>query len=139
MNKGKTLQELKLGDSASITRTFTEADVASFAEVSGDKNPIHLDEAYAQTTMFKTRIVHGMFVSSLFSAILANQLPGNGTIYLGQDLKFLKPVYFNDTVTATVTVAELIAEKNRAILETVATNQNGDVVIKGNATVMLPK
>lgn len=138
MNKGKTLSELKVGDSASLTKKMTEAEVKLYATLSGDTNPVHLDEAYAQTTIFKTRVVHGMFVSSLFSALLGNHLPGNGTIYLGQELRFTKPVFLNDTVTATVTISELVAEKNRAVLETVAVNQHGDVVVKGSATVLLP-
>lgn len=138
MNKGKTLSELKVGDSASLTKKMTEAEVNLYATLSGDTNPVHLDEAYAQTTIFKTRVVHGMFVSSLFSALLGNHLPGNGTIYLGQELRFTKPVFLNDTVTATVTISELVAEKNRAVLETVAVNQHGDVVVKGSATVLLP-
>lgn len=139
MNKGKTCLELKLGDSASLTKIITEADVRTYAQISEDKNPVHLDEDYAKTTIFKTRVAHGMFVSSLFSALLGNTLPGNGTIYLGQELKFMKPVFLNDTITATVSVLELMVEKNRAVLETIATNQAGDVVIKGQATVLLPR
>ena len=89
--------------------------------------------------MFGKRIAHGMLSAGFISTVLGTQLPGPGTIYMGQELRFTKPVFFGDTITATVTVAELIPEKNRAILDTVCTNQNGDVVIKGKATVMPPK
>ncbi len=139
MNTGKTIQELRLGESASSTKTIIDADVIAFADVSDDHNPVHLDEAFAKTTMFKGRIVHGMLVGSLFSAILGTKLPGNGTIYLAQDLKFVKPVRLGDTITATVTVIEIIADRNRIKLETTARNQNDELVITGIATVMPPK
>jgi len=139
MLKGLTIQELSLGQSASSTKTITDQDVRLFAQVTGDDNPVHLDEAYAQTTMFKGRIVHGALVSSLFSKILGTQLPGQGTIYLGQESRFMKPVRLNDTITATVTVIELIPEKNRLKLETIARNSDGDIVVTGLATVLAPK
>ncbi len=138
MNR-KTIEELAVGDKASLTKRFVEADVAGFAEVSGDRNPAHMDEAYAQTTIFKTRIVHGMLVGSLFSAILGTELPGLGSIYTNQSLKFTKPVYLNDEITATVTVRELILEKNRVVLDTTAVNQRGEVVIVGEAVIMPPR
>lgn len=139
MLKGLTIQDLQLGQSASFTKTITNKDVLLFAEISGDDNPVHVDEAYAQTTMFKGRIVHGALVSSLFSKILGTQLPGQGTIYLGQESRFMKPVRLNETITATVTVIEIIAEKNRVKLETIAKNALGEVVVTGFATVMAPK
>jgi len=135
----KTIEELAIGEKASLTKKFVEADVIGFAAVSGDKNPAHMDEAYAQTTIFKTRIVHGMLVGSLFSAILGTELPGLGSIYTNQSLKFTKPVYLNDEITATVTVKELILEKNRVILDTTAVNQRGEVVIVGEAVIMPPR
>ncbi|HAQ56335.1 MAG TPA: enoyl-CoA hydratase [Acholeplasmatales bacterium] len=138
MNR-KTIEELKIGDQASLKKKFVEADIVGFAEVSGDRNPAHMDEAYAQTTIFKTRIVHGMLVGSLFSALLGTELPGLGSIYTNQTLKFTKPVYLNDEITATVTVRELIVEKNRVILDTTAVNQKGEVVILGEATIMPPR
>ncbi len=138
MNR-KTIEELAVGDKASLTKKFVEADVVGFAEVSGDRNPAHMDEAYAQTTIFKTRIVHGMLVGSLFSAILGTELPGLGSIYTNQSLKFTKPVYLNDEITATVTVRELILEKNRVVLDTTAVNQRGEVVIVGEAVIMPPR
>ena len=137
--KGITISEMKVGDSASFTKTVSEHDVYTYAGVSGDFNPAHVNEVEAQKGMFGKRIAHGMLSAGFISTVLGTQLPGPGTIYMGQELGFTKPVFFGDTITATVTVAELIPEKNRAILDTVCTNQNGDVVIKGKATVMPPK
>ena len=137
--KGITISEMKLGDSASFTKTVSEHDVYTYAGVSGDFNPAHGNEGEAQKGMFGKRIAHGMLSAGFISTVLGTQLPGPGTIYMGQELRFTKPVFFGDTITATVTVAELIPEKNRAILDTVCTNQNGEVVIKGKATVMPPK
>lgn len=139
MLKGLTIQELQLGQSASSTTTLTDKEVRLFAEISGDDNPVHLDEAYAQTTMFKGRIVHGALVASLFSKILGTQLPGFGTIYLGQESRFMKPVRLDETITATVTIVEIIPEKNRLKLETIARNSAGEVVVSGFATVLAPK
>lgn len=137
--KGITISEMKVGDSASFTKTVSEHDVYTYAGVSGDFNPAHVNEVEAQKGMFGKRIAHGMLSAGFISTVLGTQLPGPGTIYMGQELRFTKPVFFGDTITATITVAELIPEKNRAILDTVCTNQNGDVVIKGKATVMPPK
>ena len=137
--KGITISEMKVGDSASFTKTVSEHDVYTYAGVSGHFNPAHVNEVEAQKGMFGKRIAHGMLSAGFISTVLGTQLPGPGTIYMGQELRFTKPVFFGDTITATVTVAELIPEKNRAILDTVCTNQNGDVVIKGKATVMPPK
>ncbi len=137
--KGITISEMQVGDSASFTKTVSEHDVYTYAGVSGDFNPAHVNEVEAQKGMFGKRIAHGMLSAGFISTVLGTQLPGPGTIYMGQELRFTKPVFFGDTITATVTVAELIPEKNRAILDTVCTNQNGEVVIKGKATVMPPK
>lgn len=137
--KGITISEMKLGDSASFTKTVSEHDVYTYAGVSGDFNPAHVNEVEAQKGMFGKRIAHGMLSAGFISTVLGTQLPGPGTIYMGQELRFTKPVFFGDTITATVTVAELIPEKNRAILDTVCTNQNGEVVIKGKATVCRPR
>lgn len=139
MNKGKTIEELRLGESAFSRKTITEADVFAFADVSEDRNPVHLDEEFAKTTMFGGRIVHGMLVGSLFSSILGTQLPGNGSIYLAQELKFVKPVRLGDTITSTVTIIEIILERNRIKLETTARNQNDELVVTGIATIMPPK
>lgn len=137
--KGKTINEMNIGDSASFSKTITDADVKMFAGITGDFNPVHINKEFAKETMFKDRIAHGMLVASLFSTVLGTQLPGEGAIYVGQEVKFTKPVYLEDTITATVTVSELNIEKNRVVLETIATNQNGDVVIKGSATLMPTK
>ncbi len=137
--KGLTMQEIKLGDSASFTKTVTEADITLFAGYSGDFNPAHINAVEAEQGMFHGRIAHGMLSAGFISAVLGMYLPGPGTIYMGQELRFVKPVYIGDTVTATCTVVERIEEKNRLKLETVVTNQKGEPVITGFATVMPPK
>jgi len=137
--KGKTIREIRIGDSETYERTVTETDVVLFGGISGDLNPAHFNEVYAKDTMFKGRIVHGMLTASYFSTILGTLLPGPGTIYLGQELKFTKPVHIQDTIKAVATITEIIEEKNIIKLETIAYNQSGDVVVKGTATVMPPK
>ena len=134
-----TIQELKVGDSASMAKTISESDVYLFAGITGDYNPAHVNEEASRQTAFGGRIVHGILSAGLISAVLAMKLPGPGTIYLGQELKLTKPVRFGDTVTATCTVSEILAEKNIIKLDTICTNQAGEVVIKGVATVMPPK
>lgn len=126
------------GMSASRTKTFTDEDVRTFADLTGDTNPVHLDSTYAATTVFGQRIVHGILTAALISAVLANDLPGPGTIYLGQNLKFKKPVFIGDTITATVKIAQVRAEKSIVTFETTCTNQNGELVIEGEATVKAP-
>lgn len=135
----KHIHELFVGQKASFTKTITETDVVLFAGISGDLNPVHINKIYAEQTMFKDRIVHGSLVTSLFSTVLGTELPGNGTIYVDQYSKFLKPVYFNDTITATVQVDHILSEKNRVIFITEAINQKGETVVKGTATVIAPK
>ncbi len=139
MAEGKSIDELKIGDAAHISKTITEEDVELFARATGDFNPVHLDEAYAQKTMFKGRIAHGLLSVGLFSAILGNILPGHGTIYLSQEIKFLAPVRIGDTITATVGILELIPEKNRSKLRTSCINQDGKLVAEGTAWVMPPR
>ena len=134
-----TIQEMKIGDSASTAKTISEADVYLFAGITGDHNPAHINEEASKKTAFGGRIAHGILSAGLISAVLAMKPPGPGTISLGQELKFTKPVRFGDTVTATATVSEIVAEKNIVKLETICTNQKGEVVIKGMATVMPPK
>lgn len=136
---GKTIEEIKVGDKASFTKTITETDVYLYAGISGDLNPAHVNQVEAEKGMFKQRIAHGMLTASLISTVLGCYLPGPGTIYLGQNLKFKKPVLFGDTITATGEIVEVIAEKNRVIIKTTCTNQDGDVVIEGEATAMPPK
>ena len=134
-----TMQELKVGQSDSFSKTITETDVYLFAGITGDLNPAHVDEEYAQNTRFGKRIAHGMLSAGLISNVLGTKLPGPGTIYLSQQVDFKAPVYFGDTVTAVVEVEELIPEKNRAILHTYCRNQEGVIVVEGKATVMPPK
>ena len=136
---GLTIQQIEIGQSASFAKTITEADVYMFAGITGDLNPAHINEEYAKNTMFKGRIAHGMLGASLLSAVLGMKLPGPGTIYLKQDIKFLAPVRFGDTITATCTVKEKIEDKNRLVLDCAVTNQDGVQVIAGEATVMPPK
>lgn len=135
----KTIETIQLGDSASFSKTVTETDIMMYAGISGDFNPAHINAESAKDSMFGQRIAHGMLSAGFISNVLGMQLPGPGTIYMGQELKFLKPVYIGDTVTATATVVERIEEKNRLKLETIVTNQRGDIVISGIATVMPPK
>jgi len=136
---GKSIGELKIGDSAQIVKTITEGDIELFARATGDFNPVHLDAAYADKTMFKGRIAHGLLSVGFFSAILGNILPGHGTIYLSQEVKFVAPVRIGDTITAKVEVIELIPEKNRARFRTSCVNQDGKLVVDGIAWTMPPK
>ena len=130
------MSQLTPGQKATLSKTFTDADVRAFAEASGDHNPVHLDDDYAQTTRFGKRIAHGMLVAGLISAVLGTQLPGPGTIYLGQELNFKAPVYIGDTITAEIEVANVREGKPIAILTTNCTNQDGTLVIEGKATVL---
>lgn len=132
---GHDIEDLHVGMSASFAKTITEADIVLFAAVSGDNNAVHINEEFARTTQFNGRIAHGMLSASVLSAAIAGRLPGPGTIYLGQNLRFMAPVRAGDTVHATVTVTEIIAGKGRVKLDTVCT-VGGKVVIEGDALVM---
>ncbi|MDM8515360.1 MaoC family dehydratase [Desulfobacterales bacterium HSG16] len=136
---GKTIDQLKVGDSAQFAKTVSESDVYMYAGITGDFNPAHINEAYAEKTFFKTRIAHGMLTAGFISAILANQLPGPGTIYVKQELKFLAPVRIGDTVTAKVEIIALDTEKNRAKLKTTCENQEGTQILDGEAMISPPK
>lgn len=131
-------EELSVGQSALLTRTVDEAAIQAFADVSGDHNPVHLDEAFAQTTAFKTRIAHGMLSAAYISALIAGKLPGPGAIYLGQSLSFKRPVKIGDEVTVTATITALDPEKARVTLATVCT-VNGKTVLDGEALIMAPR
>ena len=132
---GYDFEDLEPGMHASFAKTITEADIILFAGASGDNNAVHINEEFAQGTVFKGRIAHGMLTASVISAAIAGRLPGPGTVYLGQNLRFKAPVRPGDTVRATVTVKELFPEKRRVTLTTVCTV--GDkVVIDGDALVM---
>ena len=136
---GKTIEQIKVGDTAYFSKTVSESDVYLYAGITGDLNPAHINEAHAKNTFFKTRIAHGMLTAGFISNILGMQLPGPGTIYMRQSLNFLAPVRFGDTITAKVEVVEVIAEKNRVRLKTTCTNQEGTVVLDGEAVVIPPK
>jgi 3-hydroxybutyryl-CoA dehydratase len=135
---GKTIEELNIGDSADFSKTVTETDVYLFAGVSGDFNPAHIDEVYASKTHFKKRIAHGMLSAGFISSVLGTKLPGAGAIYMKQEMVFLAPVYIGDTITARVEVTQLIPEKNRVLLRTTCTNQDGIMVVDGSA-MMSPR
>ncbi|MHB8073117.1 MaoC family dehydratase [Desulfosporosinus fructosivorans] len=136
---GKTINEISLNDTAYFEKTLTQSDVFLYAGISGDNNPAHINEVYAKESIFKERVVHGLLTAGLISAVLGTQLPGPGTVYLSQDLKFLKPVRFNDTIKAEVIVVEIDYDKNRIRLNTICTNQNKEIVLTGTALVMPPR
>ena len=124
-----------IGARATKVRTITDDDIVRFAEVSGDRNPVHLDAAYAARSLFGQRIAHGFLISSMISALLGMELPGKGSIYLGQTLKFLAPVHIGDTVTASVEVIGVREEKRIITLRTDCTNQDGVLVLTGEAVI----
>lgn len=129
--------KFKPGDTAALSRTISDDDIHAFAEATGDRNPLHLDEEFAKQTRFGRRIAHGMLSASLISAVIASELPGQGGIYLGQTLQFVAPVFPGDTVTARVTVSAVREDKPILKLETVCTNQRDEVVIRGEATILV--
>ena len=131
---GYNIEDLQPGMSASLAKTVTEADVVLFAGISTDVNPVHLDEEFAKTTQFGGRIAQGMLSAGFISAVLANKLPGPGVVYMGQTLKFKAPVRIGDTVTATVTVREVLVGKRRCVLDAVCT-VDGKTVIEGESTM----
>lgn len=136
--ENRTFDELQVGDSASLARTLTYKDIEVFAIMSGDVNPAHVDEAFAQSDMFHKIIAHGMWGGALISTVLGTQLPGPGAIYLGQSLRFRRPVGLGDTITVTVKVMAKDEEKHRVTLDCQATNQRGEMVISGVAEVIAP-
>jgi 3-hydroxybutyryl-CoA dehydratase len=129
--------KLNVGDSAEITKTIEQRDIQAFADVTGDHNPVHVNESFAQTTRFGRRIAHGMLTASLISSVLANKLPGEGSIYLTQTLRFVAPVFPGDEVTARVTVKGIREAKGIVTLETICTNQRDETVIRGEAVVLV--
>ena len=129
------MSKFSIGQKAFFTKQITERDVAAFAELSGDKNPLHLDDAYAKNTRFGARIAHGAFTLALISAALGTELPGPGTVYMSQSLKFIKPVYFGDTITAAVEITAVRADKGIVTLKTDCTNQHGYKIVEGEAVV----
>lgn len=137
--RGKTIEELEVGDQAEFAKTISETDIYLYAGVTGDFNPAHTNEEYAKHTFFKTRIAHGMLLAGFISTVIAMKLPGPGTIYLDQSLKFLAPVRIGDTITARAEAIEILAEKNKVRLKTICTNQDGITVLEGEAVVSPPK
>ena len=127
--------DIAIGDTASFSKTITEHDVYAFAGLSGNFNPVHVDEEFARNTRFKGRIAHGLLAAGLISTVIGTALPGANAIYLAQELVFKSPVMFGDTLTATVEVIEKIEAKKRIIFKTVVTNQHGVVVIEGKDTI----
>lgn len=138
MSAGKTFETLTVGMAAEHARVVSEADVQTFAEVSGDHNPVHLDESYAQGTPFKTRIAHGMLSAAHISALIAAELPGPGAIYLSQTLNFRRPVKLGDTVTTRAEVVALDPDKARATLRTTC-SVGGKTVVDGEAVILVPR
>lgn len=137
-NAGRTLEDLSVGETVERTFTVADADIAAFAEVSHDHNPVHLDEAYAATTAFKGRIAHGMLTAAYISAVLGNDLPGPGAVYVSQSLRFKRPVRIGDTVTVRIAVTGI---EPRTGVVTLATTciVSGKTVLDGEATVMVPR
>jgi 3-hydroxybutyryl-CoA dehydratase len=131
------IDELQVGQAAEMAKTVTEADIALFAGVTGDFNPVHVDAVAASQSRFGERIAHGMLSAGFISAVIAMRLPGPGSIYLSQSLRFTKPVRIGDTVTTRVEVVEVMAPKRRLRLATVCRNQNGETVVEGEAVVMV--
>lgn len=131
-------ERLTVGRRASLTRRVDMEDIRAFAQATGDFNPVHVDQAFAEGTLFKGIIAHGMLAAGLISAVLGNELPGPGCIYLGQELRFLRPVRPGDTITAEVEVWEIDSAKSRVVLRTVCKNQHNEIVVDGQARVKVP-
>ena len=138
MDPGRAVRDLLVGEKASLTPQVEESHLALFAAATGDLNPIHFDADYAGRTLFKGRIAHGLLSAGFISAVIGNRLPGLGTVYVAQDYRFLAPVRLGDRITAEVEVLALDAERNRVRLRTTCTNQDGTVVLDGEALVMPP-
>jgi 3-hydroxybutyryl-CoA dehydratase len=134
-----TFDEITVGQTAEFAKTITEFDIGMFAGITGDFNPLHVNRVVAEQSRFGGRIAHGMLTASLISTVIGMYLPGPGCVYLGQTLRFTRPVKIGDTVTVTVEVLEKVVGKRRLRLATVCTNQNGEKVIDGEATVLVPE
>jgi 3-hydroxybutyryl-CoA dehydratase len=132
---GQTIEELAIGDSAEFSKTVSESDIYLFAGITGDLNPFHVNEAYAEKTSFKGRIAHGMLLGGFISTIIGCYLPGPGTIYVSQELRFLAPARIGDTITARGEVVAINVDKNRVTVLTTCVNQDGVTVVEGEAVV----
>jgi 3-hydroxybutyryl-CoA dehydratase len=133
--RSHTIDELSVGQRAFTQKTITDADILMFAAVSTDNNPAHINEEYARQTVFKRRIAHGFLTAGILSAVLGQQLPGPGCVFVGSTLRFKAPVYAGDTILAVVEVKEIVPEKNRVVMRTYAKNQDGVIVVDGEATL----
>ena len=131
------IEKIEIGMEVSYSQTITDADIKQFAGLSGDRNPVHLDEVYAETSRYKKRIVHGLLTASYFSALFGTKIPGEGCVYVSQLLKFKRPVYINDTVIATVKVSNIDIEKRRVFFETIC-RVNNKIVTDGEAELYVP-
>jgi 3-hydroxybutyryl-CoA dehydratase len=136
---GKTIEEIRLNETAEFSKTISESDVYLFAGVTGDLNPAHINEEYARGTFFKTRIAHGMLAAGLISAVIGMRLPGPGSIYVRQELNFLAPVRIGDTITARVEVIEIMSDKKQLRLRTTCSSQDGTLVLDGEAIISPPR
>ncbi len=137
MEKQLTIHDINTGDRAEYSKTISEANVYGFADITGDFNPLHVDEEYAKQTRFGARISHGALLAGLVSTVVGMKLPGPGALYASQSLSFLKPVFIGDTITASAEVIRKIEDRNRIVLKTRCINQNGDAVAEGES-VLLP-
>lgn len=133
--KNFEMDNYKIGQEAKIMKSFSTSDIEYFAKMSGDENPVHLNQEYAENTIFKRKIVHGFLYSSLISAVIGTKLPGNGSIYLHQELNFLKPVYHNENITALVRITQIKKEKCLIYLDTFCLKDNSEVVVEGKAII----
>ncbi len=136
---GRAIDELSVGESAELSRLVSERDIAEFVDAVGDNNPVHSDPVFAAATPFRSPIAPGIWTAGLISGVIGTRLPGPGSIYVTQDLQFLKPVRAGDTITARVEVVEIVRERNRVRLRTVCVNQRGEEVLAGEAWVLPPK
>lgn len=136
---GRTIDELSVGDAAEVSRVVTASDIAGFVDSVGDRNPIHSDPAFAAATRFREPIAPGIWTAGLISGVLGTELPGPGTLYETQELRFLRPVRVGDTITARVEVADILRERNRVRLKTICVNQRGEEVLTGDAWVLPPR
>ncbi|ETR74658.1 MAG: MaoC domain containing protein dehydratase [Candidatus Magnetoglobus multicellularis str. Araruama] len=137
--KGKTISQIKTGDFAEFSKTISESDIYTFAGVTGDLNPAHINEDYAKDTFFKGRIAHGMLLAGFISAVIGMKLPGPGTIYIKQEIAFKGPAKIGDTITARAEAIEINEEKNRVRLQTTCRNQDGKLLVDGEALISPPK
>lgn len=132
-----SIEDIQVGMEVSYSQTITDADVKSFSGISGDKNPVHMDDEYAKDSRYKKRIAHGMFSASFFSALFGTKIPGEGCVYVAQNLQFKRPVYLDDTVTATVIVKDVDLKKRRVFFRTLCKVKN-KIVIDGEAELFVP-